>query len=276
MNSPKSEFVATSSLSENVRCPVCASAVDFDAVVCPRCSTPHHRECWQYIGGCAIFGCDDLRWRPMAIPASEEETHAICVRTEDWLTLFRYHWTTFVIMGVGIVASITAYSSIDLFFALFPPTTASLKALASIATTGELLCYCTAFVGMSTYLALAVPAYLRQRSLEKLIGSALPQPNRSPDAVAERLELPAFGQNVLYMYRVFAAILTGLCGITAALVVFSALRGQMYGIWSLLLLIFLRIVLIPWFHLATRSRVEMLVSAQNRMLASFKDGKASK
>lgn len=24
---------------------------------CPRCETPHHQECWDWAGGCAIFGC---------------------------------------------------------------------------------------------------------------------------------------------------------------------------------------------------------------------------
>lgn len=27
--------------------------------MCPACSTPHHRDCFEYFGGCAIFGCRD-------------------------------------------------------------------------------------------------------------------------------------------------------------------------------------------------------------------------
>lgn len=40
-------------------CPVCAGAVDErERVFCPRCETPHHRDCYGYNQGCAIFGCN--------------------------------------------------------------------------------------------------------------------------------------------------------------------------------------------------------------------------
>ena len=38
-------------------CPVCGHPVADAALPCPSCRTPHHRECWKYFGGCAIFGC---------------------------------------------------------------------------------------------------------------------------------------------------------------------------------------------------------------------------
>jgi len=38
-------------------CPVCGHAVDDESLPCPTCRTPHHRDCWKYFGGCAIFGC---------------------------------------------------------------------------------------------------------------------------------------------------------------------------------------------------------------------------
>jgi hypothetical protein len=25
--------------------------------LCPFCSTPHHLECWVWVGGCAVYGC---------------------------------------------------------------------------------------------------------------------------------------------------------------------------------------------------------------------------
>ncbi len=43
-------------------CPVCAGAIEEQVrVVCPRCDTPHHQECYSYAQGCAIFGCDSER-----------------------------------------------------------------------------------------------------------------------------------------------------------------------------------------------------------------------
>lgn len=38
-------------------CPVCGHGIEDGALACPSCRTPHHRECWSYFGGCAIFGC---------------------------------------------------------------------------------------------------------------------------------------------------------------------------------------------------------------------------
>ncbi len=45
------------------RCPVCAESVGGNPRDCPRCGARHHAECWNYFGGCAIFGCD---WRQAA------------------------------------------------------------------------------------------------------------------------------------------------------------------------------------------------------------------
>jgi hypothetical protein len=39
-------------------CKVCAEAIDQGPVIfCASCRTPHHRECWEYIGACSIYGC---------------------------------------------------------------------------------------------------------------------------------------------------------------------------------------------------------------------------
>ena len=38
-------------------CPICGHAISDGPLPCPTCRTPHHRDCWKYFGGCAIFGC---------------------------------------------------------------------------------------------------------------------------------------------------------------------------------------------------------------------------
>lgn len=42
-------------------CPVCGHGVVEESLECPTCRTPHHRDCWKYFGGCALFAC---RGRP--------------------------------------------------------------------------------------------------------------------------------------------------------------------------------------------------------------------
>ncbi|MFA5142001.1 MAG: RING finger protein [Candidatus Woesearchaeota archaeon] len=43
--------------AEAAKCPVCGTSMKRKRKVCPRCRTPHHRDCWRYNKGCAIFGC---------------------------------------------------------------------------------------------------------------------------------------------------------------------------------------------------------------------------
>jgi hypothetical protein len=40
-------------------CKVCLEPITAGAViVCAACNTPHHRDCWEYVGACSIYGCN--------------------------------------------------------------------------------------------------------------------------------------------------------------------------------------------------------------------------
>ncbi len=46
-------------------CKVCGDPIgDAPTVVCTTCLTPHHRDCWEFIGACSIFGCQGKAARP--------------------------------------------------------------------------------------------------------------------------------------------------------------------------------------------------------------------
>lgn len=53
-----------------VTCPVCAGALgDEVGCACVRCATPHHRRCFEYARGCAVFACEGRShraWEPAA------------------------------------------------------------------------------------------------------------------------------------------------------------------------------------------------------------------
>ena len=40
------------------RCPICTTELREPLIRCERCRSPHHRECWDYLGRCATFGCE--------------------------------------------------------------------------------------------------------------------------------------------------------------------------------------------------------------------------
>jgi hypothetical protein len=40
-------------------CKVCGEPIeDCEVVLCSVCNTPHHRDCWEYVGACSIYGCN--------------------------------------------------------------------------------------------------------------------------------------------------------------------------------------------------------------------------
>jgi hypothetical protein len=53
------EFVAgeEAQLVEDASCGVCCESLAGEIVLCLRCHAPHHRDCWEYGGGCATYGC---------------------------------------------------------------------------------------------------------------------------------------------------------------------------------------------------------------------------
>lgn len=43
-------------------CPICGSALKSGRVDCLKCKTAHHRECWEWNGGCSMFACGETRF----------------------------------------------------------------------------------------------------------------------------------------------------------------------------------------------------------------------
>ena len=44
-------------MADKVCCPICGEEIGMAPVVCDACDTPHHWDCWEYNGGCAIYSC---------------------------------------------------------------------------------------------------------------------------------------------------------------------------------------------------------------------------
>lgn len=44
-----------------ITCRICGDEIVTDMVICRRCKTPHHRECWVYNGACSTYGCQETR-----------------------------------------------------------------------------------------------------------------------------------------------------------------------------------------------------------------------
>lgn len=57
---------------EEMICPICSATIGRDVVICVRCRAPHCRECWQYNGKCATFGCGAEK---CIAPVVDQPTH---------------------------------------------------------------------------------------------------------------------------------------------------------------------------------------------------------
>lgn len=44
------------------QCQVCGTEMREGVVHCARCQTPHHEECWRYMGECSTFACKETRY----------------------------------------------------------------------------------------------------------------------------------------------------------------------------------------------------------------------
>jgi len=47
----------------NATCMVCGETMKDSFVTCKRCKTPHHHDCWEYLGMCSTYGCGSKRKR---------------------------------------------------------------------------------------------------------------------------------------------------------------------------------------------------------------------
>ena len=43
-------------------CQVCGEKMESRVVFCGKCRTPHHEECWSYVGQCSTFACREIRF----------------------------------------------------------------------------------------------------------------------------------------------------------------------------------------------------------------------
>jgi hypothetical protein len=43
-------------------CQVCGEKTETRVVFCAKCRTPHHEECWTYVGTCSTYGCREIRF----------------------------------------------------------------------------------------------------------------------------------------------------------------------------------------------------------------------
>ena len=97
LHADSEELVIQTVSEETGRCPVCATELEGLVVHCATCDSPHHEDCWQYTGHCAIFGCNGHQTREEGAgeipqPFDMQGFEAVQERVSRWYWLLRVKW----------------------------------------------------------------------------------------------------------------------------------------------------------------------------------------
>ena len=107
-------------LPQHIKCTICGEGFNGrPAVLCRNCGTPHHADCWQYNGGCSIFGCNCRRAEKFVPGQTQQGCRQVCL-TPD-VKSFTYKSTAIAFFLVLLVSYIQDAKSI-LFNIIFIPS----------------------------------------------------------------------------------------------------------------------------------------------------------
>lgn len=59
---PPVEIAWVESSNQGGECRICGTPMGDRIVLCSRCQTPHHLDCWRYNGRCSIFACGETQF----------------------------------------------------------------------------------------------------------------------------------------------------------------------------------------------------------------------
>ena len=94
-------------------CEVCGVALSNgeDLISCDRCETPHHRRCFDYNGGCAVYACKTkvLIQEAGTKFASEPEKSKALDSKRPWHLSSWFRKTMWIFYGLGVGAIILGF-----------------------------------------------------------------------------------------------------------------------------------------------------------------------
>ncbi len=253
-------------------CPVCGSSISGAVRVCGRCDTPHHAECWEYVGDCAIFGC---RARPPGgnalpgavsgggaagvgegegdgevhghLPASPAE-HRLAEAASGiriWAKLFRAQWWALVVTTVMAVA--------------FMPMAAGMMrgGIASWLLEGFSL-------GLFAWLVLWGPVVATRKRLEATLEVKLTPPRHGLRRMLDHTEMTDREGPAMLVLDFLPLVYLGWCAWLWSIAP-HWVSGAAFAVWTLL---GVGTLMVLW--AATRERLLFVDTVQNRLLASTK------
>jgi hypothetical protein len=274
--------------------------------ICETCLTPHHEDCWQYAGGCAIFGCrkqlvkdakgaESLRKVLMPVNLSLMSMWGWINRFHMFLSLqisssvfllavgtSTYH----IVSGFTAVArwsvkflfeqAIISYSVVDYLRFGFALAYHPVKELIIVVF---FLCLVSILLGCIAYL-LSLPFAIAMRIHFYLIDFTIPA-GKSEVAIqiVDRLDMDKINRYFVSFNRVMKKITEILIAISFFETLFSigiqgkTGRNSNMLAASCLFLLIVRFFAIPLFDLIVRRKMTFILSFQNRLVVFYKYSK---
>ena len=243
-------------------CPVCGQAVDANPRVCQRCETPHHADCWEYTGGCAIFGCvkGEIR-KPVAETDTPYYEHSI----KRWMTLYRLE-------GFGKAAAATVLVAIALGAALGSLAgSLHLQAVAGLFAMVAGMAILSVYPILLFFLIINPLMWWYERTITDYVGESglvkTSPPNRD---MIDRLDLPTVDKVSLRIVNGFASV-NKMIGYFSIFYFLCTIAGgdPLAAVACIFLAIFAYVVF-PTAKNEFEERAATLASIQNRLIASLK------
>ncbi len=273
------DIVAAHQDDSRATCPVCRTTVKDEGKVCPRCHTKHHEDCWDYSGGCAIFGCDSRRpcenradenaitiTEDGSLTKKEENFVMVKEQTERWLQAYGRNWLGFCLAAFGIIAF--TWSAFIPFAIRGRSILLILSTYWGMATYFGGIFFCV--LGLLLYFTSLLPLMKESKQLEEVSSLKLSPPQGGGRAVLDRLETPPATNIVLYALVASPAI-----SIFTMLLLPLLMAIAPYSYYPMALVYRFAIVLMGiaftiGVFLAARKRAIFQQSIQNRIEASLK------
>ena len=259
-----------------MRCPVCASPFRPDEAIrrCERCDTPHHVDCWDYVGHCAVFGCQPGETRPAV---TEEEFHGLRRSLDRWLWSYRLYSIVLALCGPSL--ALVFLSPMGLFI---------LSRFIESRSTVDLYLVFHALVSLSflvlglAVVGLGLPMVLARRRLAGLLTCAPPRRKEEARLVLDRLELDGpsgwlHGRLVALGPGLDRIVFVGqlaLVAVICLLFVAPLPMGSLFPFWAIASALLFLVVIVGFFFggplQAARDRLSYLATVQNRSALGWK------
>ena len=264
------------------RCPICGSTVtDAEEVqICQDCHTPHHKDCWEYTGGCAIFGCHKVTICPRSGVANPNKVLSL-KNIRRYCTIFRVQGYVLVFASYSFLVSIAGITILIISMIAYPALSVPCSFTPSWFVLIEYLVLVTGLatgVGVVGYIILIPPTLLLRKMFEeqKILGTS--ESSKEASRIAERIDISDLTRYTSPIYIVLSKSLE----IIIALVLIQFLREILVGgtafysgqfLNALLILGFVRFKIFPVLAKTIEERSTLITSYQNRLIASAKKGK---